>query len=257
MPRDDWLVGRDRRGAAAERIYAAAAEIISRRGYEGFTIEALAAKVHCSPATIYRHAGGKTAIRDAVVAIQAARIVDAAREAIKDLTGPERVVTATLAALQRLQSDPLAQLMRSTPVSDWVTSSPTVTGLAAEMLGHDVRDNPDPLAAQWLIRVFLALWCWPLKDAAAERATVERFLGGWPAPTLDYRDFVSSIEGDEMAGKFELFKDKSGDFRWHLKAANGEIVASSQGYKTRAAAEKGIESVKANAGAAVVDNTSA
>lgn len=60
-----------------------------------------------------------------------------------------------------------------------------------------------------------------------------------------------------MAGKFELFKDKSGEFRWHLKAANGEIVASSQGYKTRAAAEKGIESVKANAGAAVIDNTNA
>jgi Domain of unknown function (DUF1508) len=36
---------------------------------------------------------------------------------------------------------------------------------------------------------------------------------------------------DEMSGKFELFKDKSGDIRWNLKAANGEIVASSQGTK--------------------------
>jgi AcrR family transcriptional regulator len=175
MPRDDWLVGRDRRSEATERIYTAAAEIISRQGYEGFTIEALAARVHCSPATIYRHAGGKAAIRDAVVAIQAARIVDATREAIKDLAGPDRVVTATIIALQRLRSDPLAQVMRSihtTPVSEWITSSPTVTGLAAEMLGHD----RDPLAAQWLIRVFLALWCWPLKDPAAERALVYRFL---------------------------------------------------------------------------------
>ena len=67
---------------------------------------------------------------------------------------------------------------------------------------------------------------------------------------------VHSIKGDEMSGKFELFKDKSGEIRWHLKAANGEIVASSQGYKTRAAAEKGIESVKHNAAdATVVDNT--
>jgi AcrR family transcriptional regulator len=177
MPRDDWLVGRDRRSEAAERIYAAAAELISRQGYEAFTIEALAAKVHCSPATIYRHAGGKAAIRDAVVAIQSARIVDTVREAIKDLTGPDRVVTATIVALQRLQSDPLVQLMRSvhtTPVSEWITSSPTVTGLAAEMLGHD---DDDPLAAQWLIRVFLALWCWPLKDSAAERTMLQRFLG--------------------------------------------------------------------------------
>src|SRR5215469_9172339 len=129
MPRHDWLVGRDRQSEAAERIYAAAGELITRRGYDAFTIEALATKVHCSPATIYRHAGGKAAIRDVVVAIQSARIVDTVREAIKDLTGPDRVVTATIVALQRLQSDPLVQLMRSvhtTPVSEWITSSPVV-----------------------------------------------------------------------------------------------------------------------------------
>lgn len=88
MPRDDWLVGRDRRSEAAERIYSAAADLIARRGYEGFTIEALAARVHCSPATIYRHAGGKATIRDAVVAIHAARIVDTTREAIRTSAGP-------------------------------------------------------------------------------------------------------------------------------------------------------------------------
>ncbi|OBF86094.1 transcriptional regulator [Mycobacterium sp. 852002-51163_SCH5372311] len=176
MSRDDWLVGRDRRSEAAERIYAAAADLISRQGYEAFTIEALAAEVHCSPATIYRHAGGKAAIRDAVVAIQSVRIVETARAAIKDLRGPDRVVTATIVALQSLQSDPLAQLMRTmhtTPVSEWITSSRTVTGFAREMLGEE---NPDPLAAQWLIRVFLALWCWPVKDPATERAMLQRFL---------------------------------------------------------------------------------
>jgi AcrR family transcriptional regulator len=177
MPGDDWLVGRDRRSEAAERIYTAAADLITRQGYDEFTIEALAARVHCSPATIYRHAGGKAAIRDAVVAIQAARIVDATREAIKDLQGPDRVVTATIIALQRMRSDPLAQLMRSmhaASASEWIPASPIVTGLAAEMLGDD---DADPLAAQWLIRVFLALWSWPLTDPVAERAAVERFLG--------------------------------------------------------------------------------
>ena len=177
MPRHDWLVGRDRRNEAAERIYAAAADLIARRGYEAFTIEDLAAQVHCSPATIYRHAGGKAAIRDAVVAIQAERIVDTARQAIKELRGPDRVVTATIVALQGLQSDPLAHLMQSmhpTPISEWITSSSAVTGFAAEMLG---LEDDDPLAAQWLIRVFLALWCWPVKDAAAQRVMLERFLG--------------------------------------------------------------------------------
>lgn len=59
-----------------------------------------------------------------------------------------------------------------------------------------------------------------------------------------------------MAGKFELFKDKAGEFRFRLKAANGEIIAASEGYNTKASAEKGIESVKNNApGADIVDQT--
>ena len=59
-----------------------------------------------------------------------------------------------------------------------------------------------------------------------------------------------------MAGKFEISKDKSGKFRFHLRAANGEIIAASQGYETRASAEKGIESIKTSApDAKVVDLT--
>jgi len=59
-----------------------------------------------------------------------------------------------------------------------------------------------------------------------------------------------------MSAKFEISKDKSGKFRFHLKAANGEIIASGQGYKNKASAEKGIEAVKTNASAAkVVDLT--
>jgi uncharacterized protein YegP (UPF0339 family) len=57
-----------------------------------------------------------------------------------------------------------------------------------------------------------------------------------------------------MAGKFELYEDKSGGFRFRLKAGNGEIIASSESYKTKAAAENGIESVKKNAGDAAVDD---
>ncbi len=59
-----------------------------------------------------------------------------------------------------------------------------------------------------------------------------------------------------MAAKFEISKDKAGKYRFHLKAANGEIIAASQGYDTKASAEKGIESVKTNApSATVVDLT--
>lgn len=50
-----------------------------------------------------------------------------------------------------------------------------------------------------------------------------------------------------MAGKFELYKDKAGEFRFRLKAGNGEIILASEGYKQRASAENGIESVRKNA----------
>ena len=59
-----------------------------------------------------------------------------------------------------------------------------------------------------------------------------------------------------MSAKFEISKDHAGKYRFHLKAANGEIIAASQGYETKANAEKGIESIKANAASApVVDLT--
>lgn len=58
-----------------------------------------------------------------------------------------------------------------------------------------------------------------------------------------------------MAGKYELYTDASGGYRFRLKAANGEVIASSESYTTKAAANNGIESVRANAGSAVVDLT--
>jgi AcrR family transcriptional regulator len=145
---------------------------MSRQGYDAFSIDALADIVHCSPATIYRHAGGKSAIRDAVMSRQAERILDSVREAITGLTGSERIVTATTVALQRMRADPLAQIMRSmtgAPGNEWLTDSPIVARFATEMIG---LCKPDPLAAQWLIRVFLALWYWPLKDHEAEEVMV-------------------------------------------------------------------------------------
>jgi uncharacterized protein len=63
-------------------------------------------------------------------------------------------------------------------------------------------------------------------------------------------------EGETMAAKFEISKDHAGKFRFHLKAPNGEIIAASQGYETKASAEKGIQAIKTHAAnATVVDKT--
>ncbi len=57
-----------------------------------------------------------------------------------------------------------------------------------------------------------------------------------------------------MAGKFELYSDKAGKFRFRLKAGNGEIIAVSEAYESKASAKSGIESVRKNAPDATVDD---
>jgi uncharacterized protein len=57
-----------------------------------------------------------------------------------------------------------------------------------------------------------------------------------------------------MAAKFELSKDKKGEFRWKLVASNGQSIATSgEGYSTKASALAGIESVKKNAPTAPIE----
>jgi uncharacterized protein YegP (UPF0339 family) len=55
-----------------------------------------------------------------------------------------------------------------------------------------------------------------------------------------------------MAGKFELFTDNAGKYRFRLKASNGQTIAASQGYATKKSALEGIESVRKHAADAAV-----
>lgn len=56
--------------------------------------------------------------------------------------------------------------------------------------------------------------------------------------------------------KFELKKAKNGQFHFNLKAGNGQIIATSEMYTSKAAALNGIESIKKNAPIALVDDLS-
>ena len=49
-----------------------------------------------------------------------------------------------------------------------------------------------------------------------------------------------------MPGRYQISKSTSGEFRFVLKAANGETILTSEAYKTRASAENGIKSVQKN-----------
>lgn len=57
-----------------------------------------------------------------------------------------------------------------------------------------------------------------------------------------------------MAAKFVLKKGASGGFHFNLLAANGQVIASSEHYESKAAAMNGIESVQKNAPIAEIDD---
>lgn len=58
-----------------------------------------------------------------------------------------------------------------------------------------------------------------------------------------------TVEGfaTEKNPKFEVYTDKKGEFRFRLKATNGEIIATGEGYTTKPNCLNGIESIRKNA----------
>ena len=67
------------------------------------------------------------------------------------------------------------------------------------------------------------------------------------APVAPVEDQTVEGYATEKHPKFEMYTDKAGEFRFRLKAKNGEIIATGEGYKTKANCLNGIESVKKNA----------
>ncbi|MEW5808760.1 MAG: helix-turn-helix domain-containing protein [Actinomycetota bacterium] len=176
MSSDDWLVG-DRHSVARRRILDAAAVLIGRYGWDGLDLDALATEAHCSRATIYRHVGGKTAIRNGVLAAAADRVTAAVRRRVVGMTGSERAVEAVLVALQEVRTDVVGGVMIKAlarpSVSTWLIGSPLLAEHASTLTGSCRNDAE---AAQWTVRVFLSLLVAPGGDAASERALVQRFL---------------------------------------------------------------------------------
>lgn len=67
------------------------------------------------------------------------------------------------------------------------------------------------------------------------------------APVAGIEDQTAAEVAECKNPKFEMYKDKAGEFRFRLKATNGQIIATSEGYKAKAGCQNGIESVKKNA----------
>jgi AcrR family transcriptional regulator len=168
-----WLA-EDRSRLAAERILDAAGELFARKGIGAVAMGEVARAAGCSRATLYRYFADRHELHVAYVHREARRVgalvaADAAR--VRD---PERrLAAAILAALRRVRETPAlaawfaggdaaatAALARDSPV--------------IEALGRTVVE--DPLAARWVVRVIVSLLIAPGRDAAEERALVERFV---------------------------------------------------------------------------------
>ena len=73
------------------------------------------------------------------------------------------------------------------------------------------------------------------------------------APEAKIEDQTEENFEEVTNPKFEIYNDKSGEFRFRLKARNGEIILASEGYKTKASCENGIESVRKNSSAEIAE----
>ena len=91
------------------------------------------------------------------------------------------------------------------------------------------------------------------KAKAACRAGIRSVMKNAAAAAIE--DRTTGSAGKEKNPKFEVYQDRAGEFRFRLKAPNGQQIAASEGYTTKAACLNGIESVKKNAASAPIMDT--
>lgn len=77
------------------------------------------------------------------------------------------------------------------------------------------------------------------------------------APIANLEDQTVAEPAAATNPKFEVYTDKAGEFRFRLKARNGEIIAASEGYMAKASCLNGVESVRKNAADAQVEKLDA
>lgn len=67
------------------------------------------------------------------------------------------------------------------------------------------------------------------------------------APVATVEDQTKEGYAEEKHPIFEIYQDKGGEFRFRLKATNGQIIGVSEGYTALIGCKNGVESVKKNA----------
>lgn len=73
------------------------------------------------------------------------------------------------------------------------------------------------------------------------------------APIANVEDQTAEAYEAVKNPKFEVYVDKAGEFRFRLKAKNGQIIATGEGYKAKKSCLNGIESIRKNADSEVFE----
>ena len=64
-----------------------------------------------------------------------------------------------------------------------------------------------------------------------------------------------ALKEENAVSKFQIYQDRKGEYRWRLRARNGEIIAdSNEGYSRKASCKHGIDLVKEQAASATVED---
>lgn len=95
---------------------------------------------------------------------------------MSDLSGADRVVKAITVALEHIRSDPIRRMMMGLSAGrdlSLLPSSPVLGRLAADLTGIT---EDDAEAAEWIVRVVMALALWPIGDSHSEYELVQRFV---------------------------------------------------------------------------------
>ena len=173
-----WL-SEDRTKLAAEKILDAAGELFADSADNGGGIGAVAMgdvarAAGCSRATLYRYFADRHELHVAYVHREARRVGGLVAADASRVRDPEQqLVTAILSALRRVREAPALSAWfaaaDAATTAELAQSSPVI-----EALGRGV--GADPLAARWVVRVIVSLLIAPGRDAAEERAMVERFV---------------------------------------------------------------------------------
>ena len=168
-----WLSD-DRSKLAAQKILDAAGELFAEQGIGAVAMRDVARAAGCSRATLYRYFADRHELHVAYVDREARRVGGLVAADVARVRDPEqRLATAVLSAVRRVREAPALSAWfvgaDAAATAEAAQSSPVL-----EAMGRTV--GADPLAARWLVRVIVSLLIAPGRDAAEERAIVERFV---------------------------------------------------------------------------------